>query len=504
MFDIILCSGVSRSNFDIKPLGMYKIASALRNNGYRVKTLDMFSSMTMEQFKLIIDNYISETTILIGVSASLLKNYETNDYFGIPVDELVERFEYIRTKNKNIKFVLGGAQISNTENSILNTFTMFDYVVKGQGEECILHIASHIKSNSKLTINTITKPYIVTDITYPYTTFNSAGITFHIDDNIQPGECLPLEIARGCVFKCKFCSYDLTNKDFFEFTKHENLIREEILYNYNNFKTQYYVIADDLINDSEEKIDMLLRITKSLPFKIFISGYIRLDLLWRFPSMIDKLKEIGLIGAFMGIETINDNSGRIVGKGLGRKRIEETLEMLYAKWNNVVHITAAFILGLPKDNKETASELISWCRDKLTSSRLHCVHIQPLSINKSLGKADIDKNPEKYGYELLESNIEAKHRYSTLSTNWKTESYDFKTAVNECKSFYISLDKYNVAVIHAFNLTNIRSFNDSEIDKSLSNLMNNINYDRSILLSNIKTYHLNNKEVYIRSLIIGQ
>lgn len=503
MFDIVLFSGVSRSTFEIRPLGMYKIASVLRNNGYRVKTIDMFSSITLEQFKLIVDNYVSDSTTLIGVSASVLKNYQTNDYFGVSFDELIERFDYIRKKNNNIKFVLGGAQISNTVDDIIKTFTMFDYVVKGQGEESILHIASHLKDGSKLTLNTITKPYIVTDKTYPYTTFNSSGITFHTDDNIQQGECLPLEIARGCVFKCKFCSYDLTNKDFFEFTKHEDLIREEFLYNYNNFKTQYYVIVDDLINDSEEKIDMLLRITKSLPFKVFITGYIRLDMLWRFPSTIDKLKEIGLVGAFMGIETINDASGRLVGKGLGRKRIEEALEMLYDRWDNV-HITAGFILGLPKDNTETVTELISWCRDKLKSSRLHCVHAHPLSINPSLDKAEIDKNPEKYGYEIIESNIEVKHRYNTPPANWKTEYYDFETAVNDCNKFYMDLVDYSVSNVHAFNVTNILSFNDNQIDKSMADLMNNVEYNRPLLLSNIETHYLNLKETYLQSLFLGK
>lgn len=500
MFDILLFSGIGRNTFDVKPIGIYKIASVLRNSGYTVKTINFFESMTNEQFKKIVDNYLSENTKVVGLSATVLKNYTTNDYFGISENDLLYRLNYIREKNKNTKFILGGAQVSNTLNDVLNKFTMFDYIIKGQGEEAILKIMNHLVDKSKLTTTTITKPFIVTDHIYPYNNFNTSNFTFHTDDNIQEGECLPLEIARGCIFKCKFCSYDLTNKKFDEFTKHENLLKDEILYNYENFKTQHYLIVDDLINDSEEKVDMLLRITESLPFPIYIGGYARLDMLWRYPNMIDKMKKMGIKSVFFGIETTNDLSGKIVGKGLGIKRINDTLEMLYDKWQNEIHITASLIFGLPKDSPDSIKTMSNWALEKIQTKRVHIVTAQPLTIHPTLGKAEIDKNPEKYGYKITELETSfTKHRYTMSPANWKTENYSFEQAVNDAFELQKNTGLISVGQVNAFNVPNILSFRDNSID-SLYNKLLSHDQDKQIVNLIQNQYELN-KQNYLGSLL---
>lgn len=502
MFDIILFSGIGRNTFDVKPIGIYKIASILRNAGYTVKTINFFESITNEQFKKIVDNYVSEKTKIVGLSATVLKNYTTNEYFGIPNDDLLKRIDYIRNKNSNIKFILGGAQISNTLDNILKSFETFDYIVKGQGEEAILHIVNHTYNRSKLITNTITKPFIVTDRTYTYSNFNTSPHTFHKDDNIQQGECLPLEIARGCIFKCKFCSYDLTNKKFDEFTKHENLLKNEILYNYENFKTKHYLIVDDLINDSEEKVDMLLRITESLPFEISMGGYARLDMLWRYPTMIDKMKKMGIKSVFFGIETTNDKSGKIVGKGLGLSRINQTLDMLYDKWQNQIHITASLIFGLPNDNQESVKEMSDWAIEKIKSKRIHIVTSQPLTIHPTLGKAEIDKNPEKFGYKItdLETSI-TKHRYSMSPANWETNTYSFEQAVSDSAELHKRSNMLSIGQVNAFNVPNILSFEDDSINLLYKNLLDHNNNKEIVGLIEKKFSRI--KQQYLDSLLIN-
>ena len=36
---------------------------------------------------------------------------------------------------------------------------------------------------------------------------------FEKNDFILPGESLPLELSRGCIFKCRFCQYPNIGKD---------------------------------------------------------------------------------------------------------------------------------------------------------------------------------------------------------------------------------------------------------------------------------------------------
>ena len=56
------------------------------------------------------------------------------------------------------------------------------------------------------------------------------------NDCIQTGETLPLEISRGCIFKCKFCRYPYIGKTKNDFSKSIDNVVEELEYNYNNFK----------------------------------------------------------------------------------------------------------------------------------------------------------------------------------------------------------------------------------------------------------------------------
>ena len=69
-------------------------------------------------------------------------------------------------------------------------------------------------------------------------------------------------------------SYDLIGKKMGDYVKQKNLIREELIRNYNEWGTTDYYVADETINDSEEKIDMLLDAVSNLPFKPTFGGFL--------------------------------------------------------------------------------------------------------------------------------------------------------------------------------------------------------------------------------------
>ena len=91
---------------------------------------------------------------------------------------------------------------------------------------------------------------------------------WHSKDCILPGETLPIEISRGCIFKCNFCSYPLNGKKKFDYLRDPALIKEELIYNYENFQTTNYFFADDTFNDSTLKLESLHKVITELPFKI--------------------------------------------------------------------------------------------------------------------------------------------------------------------------------------------------------------------------------------------
>lgn len=457
-FDVVLFSGVYK-DLAAKPIAIYRLASHLRNHGYRVKTINHFHLFTDEQFSKCIDKFISDETKVVGLSCTVLKSYQ-NDFHGITKQKLQERLSLIKSRG-DIKLVLGGGQVNFSTQEYFHQFDGFDYVSFGQGENTLLAICNHVFLGDKLITNTIQKPYHVSDKTYPFDDFNSSRTIFTQDDDISQGECLPLELARGCIFKCKFCSYELNGKSMADYTRHEEILYDELIYNYENFKTQYYYIIDDLINDSQEKVDMMERVIKRLPFKIYFSGYMRLDILYNNDRMIQQLKDMGLIACFFGIETVNDKSGKAIGKGLGIKRIEETLRLCASIWQNEVHIETNYILGLPYDTPDTYRELMDWIVKALSCEWIHRSFVVPLSINPSLGKSELDINPEKYGYEILDFVSNGRTRYNSPEAKWKKGDMTFdmvKEQANlvnkECLNVYgrtHEVTKFSLPVIYCMN-----------------------------------------------------
>jgi radical SAM superfamily enzyme YgiQ (UPF0313 family) len=422
-----------------RPLGIYVLASHLRKHGFSVKPLWVWRNVDEDTFDSVVKKFLSPSTKIIGISSTLLSEFsliryalsnekqDTVDFFGLPVEEVRRRFELMKQLAPNAKLVIGGSQVGRSDLGRIGVLDLVDLFIKGQGESVMLALAR----GEKIVTTGIT-PKITDDRLYPYDTFNSDLMEFHNDDNLLPGEGTGLEFGRGCIFKCSFCDYELTGKDASDWTKGRDVLYEHLMRNYNDFGITRYYVTDDLINDSEAKVDMLLDVSQRLPFQWQYAGYIRLDLLRRFPTMATKLVDSGLIGSFMGIETINDASGRRVAKGLGRSRIDEALAICADAWKGRVVTNGGFVLGLPHDTPDTKYELLEWLNLPETKRVITGMRVSPLGISP-LGISDIDKNPEKYGYtfDLESDGLSTRNHLENLV--WRTKTYDFVTAAEDAK-----------------------------------------------------------------------
>lgn len=472
--DVVMFSGVNHGAelYNCRPGGMHRIATHLRQQGISVKTINYFSQMTSDQFDRAVEIYVTEDTKMIGISATVLSDQTNNYFFGVNDSEFRRRIALIKNKNPSIKVVLGGGQVTDVAVRMLKKFSKeIDYVSRGQGENVALAIYRHITSGAPLVTTAISPVKVVTDSTYSFDDFNLCRMVWHQDDNVYDKECLPIEIARGCIFKCKFCSYQLIGKKFNDWTKTEQTIRAELLENFENYGTQHYQFLDDLINDSPEKIDLLHRIIASLPFKIYFSGYLRLDLLWKYPDMIQKLKDMGLVSCFFGIETINDASGKVVGKGLGRHRIEQALEWCHDVWQGDVHIEAYVILGLPKDTIDTGPESFAWAQDLHNRGWLHQIYFKPLVIRPDINGSEIDRDPEKFGYVMsnnhaVESDTTQK-RYLGIDPAWTLGNYTYYQAVEQASQYNnYFFSRYQVPSANTFNVPHLLSLMQDSLSET--------------------------------------
>ena len=116
--------------------------------------------------------------------------------------------------------------------------------------------------------------------------------------------------------------------------------------------------------------------------------------------MIPLLRESGLSSCFFGIESLNYESNKVVGKGMRLEKTVQTLNKVRTAWPDIF-LQGGFIVGLPNETEEPANNWLDLVTDP--NFPLDRVTLNALTLSKIQGKNgywynDIEKFPEKYGY----------------------------------------------------------------------------------------------------------
>ena len=401
--NIILFTDVNILGYG-KYAGPYRIASELRSAGYNVQVVDLFTKYSTRQFKQILDKFVSDQTLWLGFTTTFnaqdkkRTRQETHNTYDKTIerilgrDDLPELFEYARAINPKLKIVVGGSKAD-----FLSLNKNIDHIVIAQGETSSIELSRALESNLPF-------PRRVTDIDFPFNKFNQSMIKYQEQDIIIDGEHLPIEIARGCIFKCSFCNYPLNGKKMWDYVKQPDIIVQEMQRNYDLFKTQGYLVSDDTLNDSVEKVEALHRALTRMPFPVTLGSYARLDLIISHPHTLDLMYEMGSRSFFFGIESLNKKTGKAIGKGMDPNKIKAGIEYVKTRYPDIL-ITGSFIFGLPYETKESLRETI----DYLKVSPIDHYTISPLIIHPG---SPIGQNPAKYGY-TVNSNISWKNEFMT-------------------------------------------------------------------------------------------
>ena len=385
----------------IKTTGGYRIATELRQAGYKVRVIDItvFNGFDND-LKAVLSKLISEKTLWIGFSTNFFATLfnMSLDMAGLaPIGadkELIEFIIHCRKLNPKIKIVAGGFKTWNWARYKIHHFMSYS-------DREVVDYTNWLAGKGK------------TDLSYhlgvtkgtEFTNFTSSRIDYEETDIMLPGMTLPIEISRGCIFRCKFCAFPLNGKTKGEWIKKAEVLRAEFINNYERWGTTNYIFSDDTYNDSLDKVKLLYdEVFSKLPFKITWTSYLRLDLLMRLPEQLDYLRESGLRSAVFGIETINAKSAKIIGKGMPpMEQMSFLRDIKNNQWKNIM-TSSGFIIGLPADNIDTARELDEFLDsdqnplDHWSTNPLH-LHPPHLRFDADLKMtSEFELNYEKYGY----------------------------------------------------------------------------------------------------------
>jgi len=356
-----------------RTLGPYQLASWLRGHGYTVKIIDFCLFMTTDQLVRITEKHIDNDTLAIGASTSFWQMFETVPQWAI--DARI----HINKKFKNIKWCLGGHGA--------NRFQLQGWeVLQGEGENVVLRWLDELAGKKMFR-----QPFDIKE------TSNA----FMPDDFIQPYEFIPVELGRGCKFKCKFCQFPNIGKKPGTYLKNYECLYREILDHHNKWGTTRFYYTDDTVNESEEKIQALVDIAQRVPFKLEWIGYNRIDLIWSKPHTAELLKESGLRSAFFGIESFERKSSLLIGRGWSGLHAKDWLLELKDIWKDQINWSVATIVGVPGQTPEQLINDCDWMiENKMYSCTMHALHINPSNTSLMASQSEFERNYQEYGFQF--------------------------------------------------------------------------------------------------------
>lgn len=403
----------------LRGTGAHRIATVLRSHSYNVEVIDYILRWNIEDFQKICQKLIDENTLMLGLSVNL---FTDNDSFA-------EKIRWFRSFYPNIPVVMGG------NNLLARDIDLVDYLIEGYAEIAMVHflafLSGRIGKNQIKWSPIVNKPLLIdANKDYPCDDTNDLTIRYQDSDFIRHHETLAIETARGCVFKCRFCTYPLIGKHKNDFLRNSDNIRDELLHNYQEYGVKNYVLAEDTFNDSVEKLENLARAIRHLPFQPNFASYLRFDLILSRPHTLPLLREIGLKAAYFGIETFNPSDLKLIRKTSHADKLKDGL-LWWADEAKDIASQVGLIMGFPNANEAEAWETNEW----LSKSGINWWNWQALwftDVKKTIHTSDFSYNYKTYGYEVMTDNevnqaLEDEKRDKSSSLNnlftYNTKSY---------------------------------------------------------------------------------
>ena len=420
MSDVVfLSSCVPRSSSLMRPLGAYQVAWYLRKHNYSVQVIDFIFRMSEDEIMNLLNKFITKDTKALGLG--LMIHMEAAS-MGVVIKKVESVLHQCKKLYPWIKIVTGGPA-SPTWSRLHRNKTLFDYIFTGHGEDTMLALCNHLFRDAPHPQFEVIDGNRFIKETFKMPHDNLFHISeddhlWHDSDCIQPHEALPLELGRGCIFKCKFCRYPYIGKAKNDFSRNMECIKNELVDNYTRWGVTTYYMLDDTFNADQDRMKEFWQMTQTLSFKLNFATYLRADLLNAHPDTQYMLLESGLKGAYLGIESFHPKASALIGKNWSPKAKEYLPRLDRDIWKRKVNFQVGLICGLPPESFDECLETNQWLIDnEMPSWAWHALNINRDAHDEF--KSDFDTNAEQYGF-----------RWTTLDGKpmWQTEFCNRKMA----------------------------------------------------------------------------
>jgi hypothetical protein len=474
-----------------RSLGAHIIKRIFHDNDADATVIDYATHWKDEDLVDLLSSFFKDSDDnVIGISLPIRSPWDNDE--DSAMGQMLRVARAVRSSHSNVRIIIGGMRVVNEKQ--IELYKDIDGVFIGRADEML---RDWIANTDMTRFNRTKDNNIFTNLNYDLDKEKPVLFDlFQPDDCLNEKDVIGFEVSLGCKFNCSFCNYPMRN------AKNVVLNTEEaMLYTFKTAYEQYgitnFFAADDTLNESNEKLELLVKVVQQLDFTPKISAYARLDVIMNRPEQIEMIKQAGIVSLNFGIETLSPEGAKQIKKGYNFEKYVKTLTEIKKQipefWSS-----CSFIVGLKGDTFENLKSKINLMIskgliDNLVMSELLIYHAKHPEAKSAVvwdegWLADLDINPDKFGYEV--------HDDGSWSTDYTNES-----EAKDWKNEFVSKAMANsvFVAVDAFTWSSVLSMGIGDNKSVWRDVKDHEGMTFAMLNHKLKVYSFKHINKYIRN-----
>jgi anaerobic magnesium-protoporphyrin IX monomethyl ester cyclase len=336
-------------------IGLATMAAVLEKNGYKNTVIDCPRlNITREDLKQEITRFEPDIVGITCVTATF--------------SSATKAARIIKESCPNAIILLGGPHATFMDRQILSEYPDIDIVVRGEGEETILEIASHITDNNfkelhevagvtfrenEQIIQTPNRPFIHNLDQLPFPTYKHFPLRkYRLFGKLG----LPIITSRGCPFQCAFCLTPKMAGKTFRARSPRNVV-DELEWLKNEYGAGAFSFYDDVFTYDKKRAFEICAEMKKRTINVPWDCQTRVDQISR--ELLAEMRDANCQLISFGVESGSQEMLDTMKKGTTVEQNE--IAIRYAKEAGL-SVAISVIIGYPGENIDTLKQTLDFIR----------------------------------------------------------------------------------------------------------------------------------------------